>query len=257
MTRKEEIELYINKETTKKINDDSFNFENCNAFIISLDLNLNRSNVSRILNQLFIENRLIKIDGRPTLYISKSAIIENLETSNLPSIIKKGENIKNFLKSSSPEPITRNRIEIVGIQKNESLYNNFKKLMAFILTPYRHQPLHLFLSGEVGTGRKYMIERIFEYAKKRKIYSEESTIFYGSNNSNDINSLFSSINPEKHPILLLNINSCINDSIVYAMQIANLYKNYSSNKYPIIGFITTTPPRKNLNFATRHLISLN
>ncbi len=121
MSRKEQIEQYIEKQTSLKIADNSFNFENCNAYIISLDLNINRTNVSRILNQLFTENRLIKIDGRPTLYISKTAIYENLQTTNLPSLIKKGENIKDYLDLQQFIPQTKQKVEIVGVHKNESL----------------------------------------------------------------------------------------------------------------------------------------
>lgn len=41
------------------------------ALNISIDLQMDRSNVSRLLNQLHHEGRLIKTQGRPTLFLQE------------------------------------------------------------------------------------------------------------------------------------------------------------------------------------------
>ena len=52
-TRRDLIMNLVREYTSESLADKSFSFERCNAFDIALDLKLDRSNVSRILNQLF------------------------------------------------------------------------------------------------------------------------------------------------------------------------------------------------------------
>ena len=73
-TRRDLIMNLVREYTSESLADKSFSFERCNAFDIALDLKLDRSNVSRILNQLFNDLQLIKVEGRPTLYLSLSLI---------------------------------------------------------------------------------------------------------------------------------------------------------------------------------------
>ena len=102
-------------------------FEQCNAYTISLDLSLDRSNVSRILNQLFTNNQLIKIEGRPTLFISKSVILDYYPSLEIPSIIKKNDSIQNYLHLS--KGITQEDfINVIGLNPHESLYSVFQKI---------------------------------------------------------------------------------------------------------------------------------
>ena len=103
------------------------------------------------------------------LYISKAAIYENLSISSLPSSIKIGENLKDFLDiTPSSHRSSQSKTEIIGIERNESLYSTFQRIASFIMSPFYSQPLCLILSGEKGTGRKYFVEQIFSLAKKRK-----------------------------------------------------------------------------------------
>ncbi|MGN1277408.1 MAG: hypothetical protein ACI4UK_10505 [Floccifex sp.] len=203
MTRKEEIEKYIEKQTSLKISDDTYDFSACNAYIIALDMNMNRSNVSRILNQLFIENRLIKIDGRPTLYISKSIMYENAQITDLPSVIGKDENIKDYLNFTISKSEPKVKAEIVGINKDGTLNSVFRKLIPYFFNP-PYFPIIFNLCGENGSGRKYFVEMLFEYAKSKKIFDVHQRIFYCLNiqSISDFEHIFQSINENIHAVII-------------------------------------------------------
>ena len=95
-TRRDLIMNLVREYTSESLADKSFSFERCNAFDIALDLKLDRSNVSRILNQLFNDLQLIKVEGRPTLYLSKDVIVGEYHFNNIPQIIPGKENLKNL-----------------------------------------------------------------------------------------------------------------------------------------------------------------
>ncbi len=68
-TRRDLIMNLVREYTSESLADKSFSFERCNAFDIALDLKLDRSNVSRILNQLFNDLQLIKVGKTHSLFI--------------------------------------------------------------------------------------------------------------------------------------------------------------------------------------------
>lgn len=237
MTRKEQVEKYIDEQTALSISDNSFNFENCNAHIISLELGIDRTNVSRILNQLFVENRLIKIDGRPTLYISKSIIYESIQVKQLPSIIKKGESIKDYIEDYNLAQKPNSKIEIIGIQKNESLHFVYNKLIPYFINPPYSAPLIFILNGENGTGRKHFVEQLFLYAKSKKKFKKEQTIFYSSSLLEQFNT--TELDPKNNPVIIIQIDKQINYEYSDIFKIIELYKN-SMAEMPMIFIIQNT-----------------
>lgn len=70
MTNKEKILQFIESETEANIKESRFDFDSCTASVISKLLFLDRTNISRILNELYRENILIKISGKPIKYIA-------------------------------------------------------------------------------------------------------------------------------------------------------------------------------------------
>ena len=100
-TRQEQIKKVVEKYTTTHIEDNTFTFDDCSAYSIALDLSIDRSNVSRILNKLFTLNQLIKIEGRPTLYISREVVLKYYPSIKLPKIILKTDSITNYIHTSN------------------------------------------------------------------------------------------------------------------------------------------------------------
>ena len=247
-SRLNQIKSIIENYTKQDLDNKKMEFEQCNAYTISLDLSLDRSNVSRILNQLFTNNQLIKIEGRPTLFISKSVILDYYPSLEIPNIIKKNDSIQNYLHLS--KGITQEDfINVIGLNPHESLYSVFQKLIPYFLNPPFETLVLLNIIGEHGTGKKYIIEELFRYAKTRKVYSNESYISYiNMESSVDSKVLIQSINPNQTPIIVLeNLGSStittLNSIII---DINFLYKNKEMNP-PLVMLLSNGNESINLN----------
>lgn len=152
---------------------------------LSAKLDIERSNVSRELNQLLKETSVIKISGKPVLYFSKN-VLERLfnvkfsqytfpdkicflqfldshldkitlsgpeqRTPSTPSYSKKSES-----KTESAKKIFDN---IIGA--DSSLKNQIKQAIAAIIYP--PNGLHTFLMGPTGVGKTTFAELMYRYA---------------------------------------------------------------------------------------------
>ena len=76
-TNKDKIVQFIKDETSKCIQNNSYTFEKCNALIISMELFLDRSNVSRTLNELHRTGILIKKTDALRVISRKTSFIIN------------------------------------------------------------------------------------------------------------------------------------------------------------------------------------
>ena len=175
--RRDLIMNLVREYTSEGLADKSFSFERCNAFDIALDLKLDRSNVSRILNQLFNDLLLIKVEGRPTLYLSKEVIVSEYHFSNIPQIIPNKDNLKNlFVYDASDTSFYKKGMDIIGNGYEESLTPVISKITPAVFY-YQNKPLLIALQGEKGSGKKYFCRKLFELAVKNKRIPKKSRSF--------------------------------------------------------------------------------
>ena len=62
MEKKEQVYQHIRTDTITKLKEEQFESLGLDTLTVSLDLKMNRANISRLLNQLYNEGRLIKTD---------------------------------------------------------------------------------------------------------------------------------------------------------------------------------------------------
>ena len=205
--RKDSIYEKIVTYTRESVLDNSFQFEHCNAFDIALELKIDRSNVSRLLNQMFHEYLLIKINGRPTTYLSREVIVNEFHYSKAPQIIDNKEQLREQLILNTPiGSISSSDFKIVGSNMGESLKEIIDKVIPCVLLS-KGNPLMLVLIGEKGSGRKHFCRQLFQYGIKKKIFQKQtryqSLIWRGGFKTNQ--SILQQITPESTSLILMEI----------------------------------------------------
>ncbi|VYT93813.1 PRD domain-containing protein [Clostridium tertium] len=179
--RKERVYLCL-KDLTKSIN---FNIGvlGFDSTYISDFLNIHRTGVSRELNNLVRDNRIIKVMGKPVLYLDKRGLEEmyniNLHKNifpnsnsliklldNKPSIESNIEDLNKEIIDESKEPhsIINNRDEIFNeiIGWDDSLKKQVNQAKAAILYP--PNGLHTLLLGPTGVGKTTFAEIMYKYS---------------------------------------------------------------------------------------------
>ncbi|MCX7885523.1 MAG: sigma 54-interacting transcriptional regulator [Caloramator sp.] len=127
-------------ETLKKM----YNGKGMSAIEIAEYLNLNRANVSNDLNKLADDGKVIKISGRPVLFMPSDKNLNSLK-----------ENIMDIF-----------------IKDNPSLYTAAEQAKAAILYPPKG--MHILILGETGVGKSMFAELIHQYAIEVKQMDKKS-----------------------------------------------------------------------------------
>lgn len=142
------------------------------AITMSVDLQINRANVSRMLNELWRENLLVKIEGRrPIFYLHRECIKSKFDKIYIPSIISKGDSIWNYLLAKEKK-IESSFDQIFGIGPNESLHSIFEELSMLLNYSFTSKKIMFF--GERHTGKKFLIDTIMQHFKTQNKQSSKS-----------------------------------------------------------------------------------
>lgn len=177
LSRKEKVYLKLKELSENMFNENTGILEKVGfeTQYIAEQLNINRNNTSKELNILVKENKVVKILGKPVMYIDKKCLEENLGIKIKNPIIEndnkiiKGDLIKsdkkkydNALYKVNNSPSNKNGIfdELIG--SNDSLKSQVKQAKAAILYPPKG--LHTLLTGPTGVGKTTFAEVMYEYA---------------------------------------------------------------------------------------------
>lgn len=177
-TNKEKIIQFIKKETANGLSENLYSFEKCNALIISMELFLDRSNVSRTLNELHRAGILIKKSGRPTTYLSKEILSHTFPFASFPDTLEKNEDIENYLNQPilSRQSATKS-LSIIGSQKNGSLHELVNQALPVFYLPEKFFKM-LILKGNFGTGKKYFLKKLLERAKNMQQAEKTAEVYF-------------------------------------------------------------------------------
>ena len=179
LTKRElEIEHIIYHDTKRKLEQDQYNEIGCDALNISIDLVIDRANVSRILNKLCRVGKLSKIQGRPALYFSKIAVENVYSNVFIPQVFPKDQSFPDFLEQYiNKKPISEDIFcSIIGNKPYESLYNIIHKFKgALSYPPYG---LSVLLFGEENIGKKALAKQMFRYGLSKKFFTTDNDYYY-------------------------------------------------------------------------------
>lgn len=135
---------------------DQNSYEECQSIQLSKELKLSRNQVTRLLNELFNDKKLIKIKTSPVLYLSRGS---------LESKYKKKLSSDEYKSLDELEAELNNQTELKNFEKligsNESMYQIVEKIKATVSYPPVGLPMLFY--GPTGTGKSFMAKLTYEY----------------------------------------------------------------------------------------------
>ncbi|OOM81149.1 sigma-54-dependent transcriptional regulator [Clostridium sp. BL-8] len=127
-----------------------------------------RSNVSRELNNLCREKKIIKIKNRPVLYFEKEQFIKLLNIKGAFDY-EEGIDIKDFIDTSDEKKDRSPFNSLIGF--NRSLKNQIEQAKAALLYP--PNGLHTLIIGGTGVGKSLFANMMYKYYKSIKELPED------------------------------------------------------------------------------------
>lgn len=171
MTRKEEVFLAL-KDLTREISlKPTSKLQGFDAQFLSDYTGLDRANVSRELNKLLREGRLVKVNGKPVFYFEKEELASLLDVT-----IPEGPVILDSLSLLTEEPLKdihdplQSMETLIGAEG--SLRMPIQKAQASVVYP--SGGLNILLTGSTGVGKSTFSELIYLYAKEQNCLPEDA-----------------------------------------------------------------------------------
>lgn len=133
------------------------------------NLQIDRANVSKALNFLWRAGKLVKIQGRPTLYLSHSDLVNRFPERYIPVFIPIGEKITSILQTDTistddpAEDIHRSSLDsMIGTQ------GSMRKQIELAKAAVSYPPngLHTYICGGIGVGKLSFAQKTFAYGKQ-------------------------------------------------------------------------------------------
>ena len=171
--RKDKI-LKTLKIMCQESNENNENLSGITAQMIAAATGIDRSNVSRELNALLLDGKVVKIKGRPTFYLEKHMLIHKYGKEHISDTFNSLDSLLAFV-NSKDDSISINSIGRVVVQESsspsssfshligekESLKQQIKQAKAAILYP--PNGLHMLILGETGIGKSTFVESIYQF----------------------------------------------------------------------------------------------
>ena len=175
-SRRERISDLLYEHTRKCIENQEINC-GMQTTGIAEKLGLNRANVSRELNTLYRDGSVIKILGKPTLYLHRAAIMNLYPDSFFPMTIPKDKSIYDYIqtpdKAETPKT-AQPQVEVDEVQVG--LDGSLRKAFLQATAAVRYPPhgLHILITGNPGSGKLSFAKAIHKYAVENGIRSQEA-----------------------------------------------------------------------------------
>lgn len=175
MKKSDYIYEYISKNTIELLNKNMEDWSKCSAYDISIEFNMRRSNVSRILNNLFDNGLLLKIKSRPTIYLSIKDTIKVLNISNLPSIIKwnSSQGFRELIKILSQGKDRSGYIHFLNEQDSPTFSKLSRLLFPILIYPANKKKIAL-LYGHSSDNKEILTNLLLSEGQRSSMFSKSS-----------------------------------------------------------------------------------
>lgn len=143
--------------------------EGIDTTTVADNLQIDRANASKVLNELWRAGKLVKVQGRPTLYLSHIDLVNRFPEKYIPVYIPIGKKITSILQTDSTgaDEATDNDRQssldsMIGAQ------GSMKKQIELAKAAVSYPPngLHTYICGGTGVGKLSFAQKTFAYGKQ-------------------------------------------------------------------------------------------
>ena len=179
MSRSEIVYNCVHKHTMNLLSNGEIDGEGIDAESIAYETKIDRANVSRELNQLWKDGKLIKFQGRPVFFLDYVSIKEEYPYQYIPVLISQDHKLSEYLKDNYEEkPSVDNRDynplkRIIGAIDG-TLTNTVNNTIAAV--SYKGKGIPVLIEGDRGTRKRNFVTAIFDYVKKNRLKDEDSKL---------------------------------------------------------------------------------
>lgn len=153
---------------------------------LSIRTGISPNNISMELNRLFLDGRVMRVRGRPVIYMTLENL-ENILEKKLPS--NEFSSIDAFFQFLCPvqvaetpgNSIQEEHLNAAADSDFDSLIGASKSLHAHIIQAkaailYPPHGLHTLITGPTGVGKSHFANSMFDFAKKSGRFSENAPL---------------------------------------------------------------------------------
>lgn len=175
-SRQERVLEIVQQNTLQMLDKPASEAEWIHAGTIAQILNMDRSNVARELNSLYRDGRLIKVQGKPTLYICRTTLARRYPGVFFPSTIPKGSNLQEYTTPREQEPIQPVPGELTELESQIGVDGSMKSavLYAKAAVMYPGHGLHTLITGSVGVGKGQFVQKMYNHAVSKGALSPDA-----------------------------------------------------------------------------------
>ncbi|AQR97991.1 sigma 54-interacting transcriptional regulator [Clostridium saccharoperbutylacetonicum] len=171
MKRIERIYSYIETNSKNFTKNKLLEIKGFSAQEIGEKLDILRSNVSRELNTLCRDRKIIKIKNRPVLYFDRSSF-EEILSIKLPKELEEISDFEEFVKVDKSIGGEEESPFNYLIGAHTSLKNQIEQAKAALLYP--PNGLHTLIIGSTGVGKSLFVNIMYQYSKYIKKLQEDA-----------------------------------------------------------------------------------
>lgn len=169
LSRQAQILSIVQENTQAMITSSSNGFPGIHAGIIAEQLQMDRANVAKELNKLYQDGQLIKVQGKPTLYICRSILTKEYPDVFFPSTLSKGSRLEDYISSphANADPSLPPTMEYSSTLDNTvGIHQSLKSvvLQAKAAVMYPSHDMHVLVTGSAGVGRASLVRKMHNYA---------------------------------------------------------------------------------------------
>ncbi len=176
LSRKEKVYQVVRDLTRKAIAAKNYTEVGMDAYVISIILKIERSNASKELNDLWREGKLIKIQGRPILYLSLEDFLYAYPIKYIPTFIPKGKRLTDYLEAGDCVETDEEATLISPLDNQVGAHGSLVEQIASAKAAISYPPYGLptLLCGNLGIGKMQFAHDMYEYALQTKIFNKQA-----------------------------------------------------------------------------------